>query len=246
MYAEDALFTTPPDDVKLWRYMDVTKLLALLTEKCLFFARSDRLSDCWEGALSKKNIERRDEALQKLKESQPLEYESYREFIPQFYRQQRRDVYVSCWHESAHESDAMWKLYLKSDEGIAVQTTCERLKDSVRSYDKPVFIGRVQYLNYDSDVVPEHESLARFMYKRVSFAHEREVRALIWAWGDTTQQPLAEYGISVPVELDSLIEAIYLSPRTPEWMSLTVQNTLDKFGIKDRLRRSSLEGDPVF
>ncbi len=34
--------------------------------------------------------------------------------------------FVSCWHENETESEAMWKLYLKSGDGVAIQTTVVR------------------------------------------------------------------------------------------------------------------------
>jgi len=40
----------------------------------------------------------------------------------------RRYVFVNPWHKNEFESAAMWKLYLKSEEGVAIRTTVERLK----------------------------------------------------------------------------------------------------------------------
>ena len=34
---------------------------------------------------------------------------------------------VNCWHINEHESAAMWDLYLKSNEGIAIQSTYQKL-----------------------------------------------------------------------------------------------------------------------
>jgi hypothetical protein len=38
---------------------------------------------------------------------------------------------INCWHTNEHESAAMWKLCLKSDEEIAVQSTYEKVRDSL-------------------------------------------------------------------------------------------------------------------
>ena len=43
---------------------------------------------------------------------------------------------INCWHMNDHESAAMWKLYLKSNEGIAVQSTYETLRDSIIDEEK--------------------------------------------------------------------------------------------------------------
>ena len=34
---------------------------------------------------------------------------------------------INCWHESDHESAAMWKLYAKDDNGIAIKTDFDSL-----------------------------------------------------------------------------------------------------------------------
>ncbi len=54
------LFEQPPDDAKLWRYMDVPKLVSILvinpsprikswTPASSFFAGAGRFGDTWEG-----------------------------------------------------------------------------------------------------------------------------------------------------------------------------------------------------
>jgi len=43
---------------------------------------------------------------------------------------------INCWHMNDHESAAMWKLYLKSDEGIAIQSTYRKLKDAITDDDE--------------------------------------------------------------------------------------------------------------
>jgi hypothetical protein len=47
----DPLFEQPPDDARIWRYIDISKLVSLLTTNALFFARADRFTDTWEGSV---------------------------------------------------------------------------------------------------------------------------------------------------------------------------------------------------
>ncbi len=46
---------TPPDnvDVKLWRYMDLTRFVSMLEEKGVLFTRADLFDDKFEGTMSK-------------------------------------------------------------------------------------------------------------------------------------------------------------------------------------------------
>jgi hypothetical protein len=59
MYETHVLFDSPADSARLWRYMDLSKLIDLLHRKSLFFARADKLGDPWEGGTSYVNIEQR-------------------------------------------------------------------------------------------------------------------------------------------------------------------------------------------
>ena len=181
MHQEHPIFTSPAPEAKLWRYMDVNKLIALLETCCLFFARADRLGDPCEGALSPFNYAVRPHVYPTL---EPAALRSLSEQLATAFREQRRHTFVSCWHENKHESAAMWKLYLKSDEGIAIQTTFDRLKRAFALYgDRPVFIGQVRYLDYEKEFIPESNSFSPLLHKRRSFAHENEVRAIIDALG---------------------------------------------------------------
>ena len=51
----------PPADknIKIWRYMDFTKYVSLLSSKNIFFSRSDLFDDLYEGATSHANIKLR-------------------------------------------------------------------------------------------------------------------------------------------------------------------------------------------
>ena len=38
------------ETVKVWRYMDFTKLISLIDSQCLFFTRADKFDDPFEGS----------------------------------------------------------------------------------------------------------------------------------------------------------------------------------------------------
>ena len=42
-------------------------------------------------------------------------------------KKNREEFAINCWHLNDHESAAMWKLYLKSNEGIVIQSTFTNL-----------------------------------------------------------------------------------------------------------------------
>lgn len=52
-----------------------------------------------------------------------------------------------------YESAAMWKLFLKTNEGVAIQTTYGRLFDSLDKLPKPVYVSTVKYIDYENDII---------------------------------------------------------------------------------------------
>ena len=91
----------------------------------------------------------------------------------------RETCYISCWHENPHQSAAMWKLYLKSDEGVAIRTTFGRIKSAFAKTKEGVWAAQVKYIDYEKDRFGNNDFIAMVTHKRKSFEHEPEVR-LIW------------------------------------------------------------------
>ena len=154
-------YELPEPTAVLWRYMSLAKLLALLKDRSLFFARADKLSDPFEGA---KGIKRRKD----------LWDEHYLSFFEEDIRNppeghkceltdddiakearrllqdletggatKRRKTFLSCWHEAEHESEALWRVYGgDAGQAIAVRTTFQKLRQALAN-DPDIEIGRV-------------------------------------------------------------------------------------------------------
>ena len=250
MYVEHRDFEKPSDEsIKLWRYMDFTKFVYLLHRKALFFSRADRLDDPFEGSYSRTNVRLR-----------PLVYEK----IPQkqlaiasnFYREMRRYVVINSWHMNEHESDAMWKLYLKTDKGIAIQSTFSKLTESFKNYKDPVYIGIMKYIDYETDWLPEGNLFFPFLHKRKSFSHENEIRAIVsrvpskkdekgGLETDLSQEAFQD-GLDVMVELDILVERVVTHPAAPTWFVDLVKSVTNKYGLGKPVDVSKLSERPVY
>jgi len=144
MYLPQSRTFLPPEDenATIWRYMDFTKFCVTDRLQVLHFTRPDQFADPFEGAVPQ-------QARLNLQESaQRLNYPpTFNPLAP--YEQIRRLTCVNCWHVNEHESEAMWKLYLKSDEGIAIRSTHSRLIQSFDdSKDVAICVGMVQYIDY--------------------------------------------------------------------------------------------------
>jgi len=168
MYKEHPVFEKPEnDEAKIWRYMDFTKFVSLLDKSALFFSRADKLDDPFEGSYSKANVKLRP---QMYKDKIPPDVLKH---LTEFHKLFVKYTIINCWHLNEYESAAMWKLYLKSNEGIAVRSTFNRLKVSFEAEKRVIFIGKVQYIDYEKDWLPEGNALYPFVHKRKSFAHEQ-------------------------------------------------------------------------
>ena len=145
------LFRRPDDPSRIWRYVDFTKLVHMLETKTLFFPRR-RTRRPFEGSFPRRTIERRPAFW--------VEHGFDEEFAASMsdeYRAQLRYKYINSWHVAESESAAMWRLYLKSDEGVAIRSTVGRLCSSFEKTDWRVFIGLVNYIDYDKDEIPEEK-----------------------------------------------------------------------------------------
>ncbi len=245
MYREHNLFENPKDSkIRIWRYLDFAKFVSLINDRAVFFARADRFKDPFEGSYCKNVTEVRTEYYRLDEESSPFLIGA-----SEYARAMRSHTLISCWHMNDSESDAMWKLYIKNDPGIAIQSTFERLRDCFNSYqDHSVYIGIVKYIDYDKDTISEGNTFTPYLFKRKAFEHERELRAVIDASRESKHplSPAHEYGMNVPVDLELLIENIYLSPLSGKWVGDLVESFLNKYKLKVQIRQSNLADRPIY
>lgn len=156
----------------------------------------------------------------------------------------RKFVTINSWHWNTDENYAMWKIYARGDYGLAIQTTYERLKRCFAATDKPVFIGKVNYYNESWESIPVGDPLVPFLRKRRIYEYENEVRCCYvipqeekeFMWQEQDKYD----GIFVKVDLDALVERIYISPYSPEWIRDFVAGINDKFNIEKEIVHSTV------
>src|SRR5688572_6426488 len=121
--------------------MSFPKFMSLLEKSALFFARPDKLGDPFEGSFGRANLdatfltgeeEFTDPDTEGLSDADAMAVrERKRAYIRRFiYEYTQKTAYINCWHMNNHESAAMWNIYSRIGEGIAVQSTYKRLRDS--------------------------------------------------------------------------------------------------------------------
>lgn len=244
-------------DAVLWRYMDFTKFVSLLENQSLFFVRADKLGDPFEGSFPKINTATRFILNPDLSEEDIFRYG----FVMQ---QLRRFTLITCWHESIHESEAMWKLYASANGGVAIKSNFQSFVGSFKTNEQ-IHIGGVQYVDYDNDLIPENDLLSPYLHKRNSFMHENEVRAIIQKspFGSTLSElidsiqilssgellelvDICENGIKFDVDLELLIQEVIVTHFAPEWLLDLVKSVTKRYGLNIPVNRSHLAESPTW
>jgi len=229
-----------PDDpkVKVWRYLDLPRFIWMLATNALTFARVDTLDDPFEGSVPPEVVE---EWTSDARASKVIE--RARNGL-------RRQTFVSCWHTNNVESEAMWRLYCGSHDGIALQTTYEKLDASL---PPEILLGQMTYLDYETDKNPPPDELSLLMRKRQAFEHEHEVRAVIVPHNrpraaNSGHRVPEDTVINVPWRANEHLEYIYVSPYAEEWYRDVVVAVLERFApeLVDRLQWSHMRGVPLY
>ena len=229
MYVNSSNITLPSDETIIWKYLDLSKFLDMLLSKQLFMSRSDKFEDQYEGTFSEPTFEE----IRKISADNPR-------FLD-FYKSHREKVTISSWHINEYESFAMWQIFTQNTEGLAIQTTIGRLKKALEQEKRTEqFIGEVNYIDYKKEFIPFDDHFFPFLFKRKSFQYEREIRII----SDMSKKEMRiDNGLKVDVDLDELIEKIYIHPKSENWYKNLVIQLVDQLGFTFNIEKSDLESD---
>lgn len=223
MYKEHPDFTSPPSGELLWKYIDFTKFVSLLETGSLFFSNTENFDDPFEGYDPLRAV--------------TVEPEELAQQFAEMERDIRLRVLVDCWHWNEFESAAMWKLYSEWDRGISIKTTVGELKESMIC-PEDIFVGTVQYIDYDSQAVDRRSVIAPYLTKRKSFEHEREVRAI-----SIVEEP-NETGSYYQVDVGRLIREVVVAPQSEAWFLTLVRAVMARYDLRAPVLQSTLLADP--
>lgn len=253
-------------EAMLWRYVDFTKLIALLETGSLHFARTDQLNDPFEGSMTGPMAAPITAFFppESLGEMAPDAVARADSGVRVARQQARMQTYLCCWNHSEIESDALWGRYVQAEAGIAIRSTFGRLVDCFGTDPLPpppidergphsfparecVFVGKVNYVDYETAVWPVNNGFWPFVHKRLSFSYENEVRATIWdvppVLDSGSETPL---GLNVDIDVERLIESLWISPVAPSWLLELVEAVCSRYGMQFAVQMSALSGSPLY
>lgn len=216
-------------DTIVWKYLDLSKFLDLLLSRKLFMSRSDKFEDQYEGTFSEPTFEE----IKKLSIDNP-------DFL-NYYKTHREKVAISSWHINEYESFAMWQIFTQNSEGLAIQSTIKRLQDALHPENNhKQYIGEVNYIDYKKEYIPFDDMFFPFLFKRKSFQYEREVRIITDVAEDNIK---LNDGLKINVDINQLIEKIYIHPKSENWYKNLVIQLVKQLGFDFQIEKSDLESD---
>jgi hypothetical protein len=264
---EHPCFQQPADgSIRAWRYLDLPKFIWMLENQKLFLASLDSMSDPHEGSTPKIQADLQDQSRLAFHRhrmvsdfGEDLGSKRFQTELPKILDQIRRgraekqkwrkQLFANCWYLGDLESEAMWRLYCPGNGGVAIQTSYDKLVASVSS-DPELYVGRVSYIDYDSQGFPEGNLFYPVMHKRMSFAHEQEARLVKIKIADNLGLPEEFYhsGIAIDWPLEPTVDAIFVDPYAPEYFYEVVCAVVRRFApeLADRVFWSRMKAAPVF
>jgi hypothetical protein len=168
----------------------------------------------------------------------------------------RESTYISCWNRAASMSLAMWEMYGKGREAVAVRSTVGKLsallEDNASFLEQNRISGQVVDVRYVEglknpdesvhdriyDILQESDSSAVMMFciKPDIYFFEQEVRAILYPVRDIFEELTDPHpdvrGFSLRMSAD-FIEAVYVHPALSEdsMMARGVRELNDRFGL---------------
>ncbi|MDD1001863.1 DUF2971 domain-containing protein [Pseudomonas sp. TNT2022 ID642] len=243
----------------IWRYMTLDRLINILDDKALFMTglSSYSESDPYEGYPPPAVLK------QVKKHCPPAMYLSHDASKAQdlnnlkvFAQRIFHSRVVSCWYQGDEESEAMWKIYGDTGKAIAIRTTVEKLAKALGNefHGK---IARVVYVNYAKTTREDYEVVMTAhaenvlldpIYKRHSYAHEREVRAYTQIKDAKIDDPSTYKSYLAPIDCASMIDEIIVSPFCGDAYVKATNAVATLFGFENKVRQSTLISDltPIY
>lgn len=216
----------PDDDTEIIRYMDFSKFMNMITSKKLYFTKVTEFEDKYEGKMP-------EGFFKNWKEDSIKSYKGLMKVTDE-----KRNAYASCWNDfEKTESYALWRIYTRPDSGVAIKSSVGRLKKSLS--DKNISIYKAKYIesyeNRNEDIEIPFQMIGnsftrvKQVCKLSAYAYENEIRAIMF-------DEKSQHGMNIQIDLNELIESIYISPYAGSWFFDLVKDTLKikEYGISEK------------
>lgn len=224
------------DDLVLWRYMTLAKLVYLLCGE-LWLARADTFKDRHEGRFPDEMREHLREAYRTLPPGPGGEVKDLEDFQDYLLK----NTFINCWHRNSIENLAMWEIYGRDASAVAVQTRVSRLRHALndKTLDGVAFNLKPVIYRNSNEISGKIRYEDCFFRKRPHFSFEQEVRLSLDTYSRIKPTKNTPYGIAIPIDANVLIEKIYVHPDCASWFFNVVRSISNKYGSAAEITRGT-------
>jgi hypothetical protein len=234
----------PPSTATAWRYMDLAKFISILQTNSLWFSHHSNFEDPYDGRYSEVTVDQIRSDYDELGLDTPdsIDEDSTLDY----------DNYVSCWNIKEEQSVALWDMYFDGEVGVVIKTTVNALVNSVASEDDlshsfNFMSGKVEYCSVENEPRGYYGPI---FSKRPIFDFENEYRMVFTASRSQSEDTLEDRstssskGIPVPVDVEALVDEVYVSPKAGGYVRSVIENLADDYELDIDIRQSSLFTHP--
>ena len=232
-------------DTEIWRYMDLGKFISLLQSKQLWFSHRSCFEDPYEGRYSKavaEEIQREKWGIEELNEEDT-----------KYFSDDGADDYVSCWNMKEGQSVALWKLYVEGNNGVAVKSTVQNLKDCLIGLPTDEFEYQFQSGKVEYHITGEEPRghYAPIFTKRDIFEFENEYRVVLTSFDSLDDVQIDGFkvkpniGLGVKIDPGDLLDEVYISPSSSGYLQNVVENLREDYGPDYTVKKSTVFDHPL-
>jgi len=175
----------------------------------------------------------------------------------------RECFYGQCWTLNTEETDALWRIYSPSKNGIRVKTTLKKLWDTFYNDNDPnamisYYLGKMIYesepdikafledpVNLKSMILSSgKESVQSLLIKRNEFKHEDEVRIIYF--GQKEHYDLKKNIFQYNIDPNELIDELFFDPRFDKGLYNAMVNEFKRLGFNKTINQSKLYQLPKY
>lgn len=257
-------FIQPDEKDVIWRYLSLEKFESSIKRNALFFCRSDKFPDPFEGSIPKKEAEYRIYDQERISyfygnSFNKIAAEKNVKALSETHKKFKKASVVNCWHINDNESDGMWQLYLEHNKGVAIKSSVNRIINAFEKTNENIYLSKVRYINYENDIwyhekeypCSSYNFLTPIVHKRIEFSHENELRLLcnfLEAENDEQYWIKQEFeeGLFISVDLEILVDEIVLAPKSDSDIENKVKEIMNKYGLNKVIQKSRLSSEPIY
>ncbi len=197
--------------------------------KKLYLPRADKFEDTFEGRIPIRKV-------RELSENNLVKkLDAFSE------KSLTKSTYISSWSIDENETYSLWKIYSDYRSAVAIKSNIERLINSIKDNEKEQYIGLVNYINPNRNYNYYGNTYQFFFEKREYFKFENEARIVTsLRYNDSKELLLLPEGIKINIDLDELIDEIYLAPKADQNFKSLIELKLSSLNLNKTVRFSDI------